>query len=91
MAEEALICKALTIMDKADGPIAIDYLSNRLNIPDYHVYEILLKLSERGLVTRRASLNWSKSMSPRFEISLDGRLKIKSITEKVTEVIAEFL
>jgi hypothetical protein len=50
-----------------------------------------VKLADHGFVTRKASSDWSKSLSPKFEISLDGISKIKNITEKVSEVIAELL
>lgn len=91
MAEESGIYRALTVMEKADGSVTVEYLARRMNIPDYSAYEILVKLADRGFVTRKASSDWSKSLSPKFEISLDGISKIKNITEKVSEVIAELL
>ncbi len=91
MVKERSLYTALTLMEKAEGPVTPEYLATRLKIPDYYAYNILIKLVEQGLVTRRTSSDWSKSLNPKFEISLKGRSKITSITEKISEVIAEML
>ncbi len=72
MAEEIGIYRALTTMESADGPVTIEYLSRRMNIPLYQAYRILLRLAELGLVTRRTPSDWSRSLGPKYEVTPDG-------------------